>query len=103
LIKYGDYELAKVEQICRDKHTDAKPVQQVVCIVDAKKATFKQLTSLLDPKRNNNNFLIVININFFYFSSVVQTGIEEALKREAHFPDPLKLAVIVNGKKLQKF
>lgn len=45
LTKFGSYNIEKVAQVCRDKHTKEKPVQQIVAIVDAKKFTFKQMTS----------------------------------------------------------
>lgn len=40
LVKFADYNIEKIAQACRDKN-----VQQIFIIVDAKKFTFKQLTS----------------------------------------------------------
>jgi hypothetical protein len=45
LLKFADYNIEKIAQVCRDKHTSEKPVQQIVAIVDAKKFTFKQMTA----------------------------------------------------------
>jgi len=80
LRKFSDYNIEKIAQACRDKQTKEQPVQQIFIIVDAKKFTFKQMTA----------------------PGATELGLEEVKKLETHYPDGLKMLVVVNAPKVAK-
>jgi len=80
LVKFQDYNIEKVAQAVWDKHTKEKPVQQVLAIVDAKKFTFKQLTS----------------------PGATELALEQIQRVEPNYPGVLKLLVVVNAPKVAK-
>jgi len=75
LVRFADYNIEKIAQACRDKN-----VQQIFIIVDAKKFTFKQLTS----------------------PGATELALDEVKRLEQHYPDGLKQLVVVNAPKVAK-
>lgn len=80
LIKFAEYNIEKIAQVCRDKQTKEQPVQQIVVICDAKKFTFKQMTA----------------------PGATELALDEVKRTELHYPDGLKLLVVVNAPKVAK-
>jgi len=80
LIKHAEYHLEKIAKVCRDKTTKEKPIQQIIVICDAKKFTFKQMTS----------------------PGATELAIEQLKRIEPNYPDGLKLLVVVNAPKVAK-
>ncbi|OXA63764.1 retinal-binding protein [Folsomia candida] len=80
LIKFGDYNLEKIAQACRDIHKPEKPIQQIIVICDAKKFTFKQMTS----------------------PGATELALDQLKRIEPNYPDDVKLICVVNAPKVAK-
>lgn len=80
LVRYAHFEGEKIMALMRSKSTNERPVQQSVAIIDAKKFTFKQMTS----------------------PGAMDLGLDALKRSQLHYPDTVKLLVVVNAPKVAK-
>jgi len=80
IVRHAHWEAEKLMKLMREKSTLERPVQQSVAIIDAKKFTFKQMTS----------------------PGAMDLALDGLKRSQNHYPDTLKLLVVVNAPKVAK-
>jgi len=80
IVRYAHYEGEKLMKLMRETSTLERPVQQSFAIIDAKKFTFKQMTS----------------------PGAMELALDGLKRTQLYYPDTLKALVVVNAPKVAK-